>query len=120
MVQFVHKLLLRFKYALKGISFAILNDPSFKIQFYTGAVFAGGFWYLMRPLSQEEALFLILAWTLVLITELQNTAFESALDRIHPEMHDDIGKSKDMAAGATLIAGFFALFVIITISLNRI
>lgn len=49
----------------------------------------------------------------MLITELQNSSFELALDRLHPELHDTIGKSKDMAAGAVLTAGFFLIFVLV-------
>jgi diacylglycerol kinase len=65
-------------------------------------------------------MWLMLSWMLVLITELQNSSFESALDRIHPDRHDDIGKSKDMAAGAVFVAGLFALFVVLIIVFNRL
>ncbi len=110
----------RFPFALKGIYSALKNDFSFKTQFFGGILFASIFSYLVWPLSQVEVLFLALAYALVLITELQNSSFEAALDRLHPDMHDDIGKSKDMAAGAVLIAGLFALLVVATIALSRI
>lgn len=32
-------------------------------------------------------------------------------------MHDNIGHSKDMAAGSVLTAGFFLIFVLVTIVL---
>jgi diacylglycerol kinase len=51
----------------------------------------------------------------VLITELQNTSFEEALDHLHPELHDKIGRSKDMAAGAVLTAGIFLALVMLVI-----
>jgi diacylglycerol kinase len=64
-------------------------------------------------------LFLALSYALILITELQNTSFEKALDRLHPELHDDIGASKDIAAAAVLTAGLFALVVVLTIVARR-
>jgi diacylglycerol kinase len=68
-------------------------------------------------MEKIDFLFLGLAYVLILITELQNSSFEAALDRIHPEKHDEIGKSKDMAAGAVLTAGFFLVFVMVGIIL---
>ncbi len=119
MAAFVHKYLIRLKNALIGVFFAVRTDMSFRLQVVLGILFSI-FGYLVRPLSDFEMFSLVLSWVLILITELQNTSFETALDRLHPEMHDSIGKSKDMAAGAVLLAAFFALFVIVHIILKRI
>ena len=120
MITFVHKQIVRFIYAIRGICIGIAADPSFRIQCIGGAAFVAIFSYLLWPLTGTESVALILAWFLVMITELQNSAFESALDRIHPDHHTDIGKSKDMAAGTVLLAGFFALFVVIGITFAHI
>ena len=101
----------RLKYAFSGIWFALTTDFSYRWQFFGGLAAISTFMLMFQPLSQAEYLFLGLAWVLILITELQNSAFEAALDRLHPEHHHDIGRSKDMAAGAVLIAGFFLVFV---------
>ena len=111
------KHLKRLLYAFKGIYYALKNDSSYRLQFYGVAAVTAIFMYLFEPLSNSEIQFLILAYVLILITELQNTAFETALDKLHPEIHDQIGRSKDMAAGAVLIAGLFLLFVMSTIIL---
>lgn len=108
----------RFIYPIKGIIHAIRKDRSYRFQFYGIATLLATFVYFMRPLSQTEMLFIGLSYALVLITELQNSSFEAALDRIHPEMHEDIGHSKDMAAGAVLTAGFFLVFVLVMIWLH--
>lgn len=105
----------RFPYAFKGIWTGLRTDFSYRWQAIGVGLFLAGFIYVMQPLSQTEILFLGLGYVLVLITELQNSSFEAALDRLHPELHDDIGKSKDMAAGAVLTAGFFLLFVVFVI-----
>ena len=80
----------------------------------------GSLSFFLYPLTQVELLFLILGWVLMLITELQNTSFETALDRIHPEQHVSVGRSKDMAAGAVLIASCFFGLVILTILYNHL
>jgi diacylglycerol kinase len=113
----ITKTLLRFKYAISGIWHALSTDFSYQVQVFGGGIALGVFGYFFWPLSQTEILFLGLAWTLILITELQNSSFEAALDLLHPELHEEIGKSKDMAAGAVLTAGFFLVFVMAMIAI---
>ena len=79
------------------------------------ALFAYSFW----PLTEAEILFLTLGVALIFITELINTAFERALERLHPERHELIGKSKDIASAAVLAAIVFMGIVAITIILAR-
>ena len=116
-MNFITRNLKRLKYALTGITFALKTDFSYRTQFYGGLIAICVFYFFAAPLSQIELLFLVFAWVLILITELQNTSFEAALDHLHPELHDKIGRSKDMAAGAVLTAGFFLLFVMVVIVL---
>lgn len=113
------RVLNRFPHAIRGITKALRTDFSFKTQFWGGALFIPVFSYLVWPLTNIEIFFLGLAYMNVLVTELQNSAFEAALNRLHPERNEDIGKSKDMAAGAVLISGLFALFVVVSILLSR-
>ncbi len=105
----------RFPHALRGIVHATRTDFSFRTQVYLGLAVLATAVYLFRPLTETELLFLVLAWFLILITELQNSALEAALDRMHPELHQEIGHSKDLAAGSVLIAGLFLIIVITTI-----
>ena len=114
------KVITRYSHPIRGILYALQNDRSYRSQVYLfGAVVAGIFVYF-DPLAYWEVLFVILAYALILITELQNSALEAALDRIHPERHDTIGRSKDMAAGAVLTAGVFLLLVLAVLVFNRI
>lgn len=105
----------RFPHALRGIWYAMRNDFGYQWQMYCIGLFLLAFIFLMQPLSQVELLFLGLGYALVLITELQNSSIEAALDRIHPDWDEEVGHSKDMAAGAVLTAGFFLLFVVLVI-----
>jgi len=111
-MSFITKNINRFKYAGAGILFATKTDHSFRVQLYVVGAFIIGVLLLFAPLNAHEALFVILSYFLILITELQNSAFEAALDHLHPELHHNIGRSKDMAAGAVLLAALFLCIVI--------
>jgi diacylglycerol kinase len=105
----------RFKHAVAGILYALRTDYSYRTQAWTILVVITITIFFLQPLTQTEILFLGLAYALILITELQNSSFESALDHLHPELHDKIGRSKDMAAGAVFSAGLFLVFVLAVI-----
>ena len=120
MKEFVHRNMNRFTNAFRGIHSALRTDLNFQIQLFLGPLVIVVVWLFLKPLREIEILILLLSWVLILITELQNSAFERALDRLHPELHDTIGASKDMAAGAVLIAAFFALGVVVWIVLPHI
>ena len=109
----------RFYHARHGLYYALTHDESFRQQILLGLVVITLLISLLFPLTVHDALFLFLAWFMIMITELQNSAIEAALDRLHPELHDSIKQSKDMAAGAVLLAGLFLLLVVGTITYTR-
>ncbi len=113
------KLITRFSHPTRGLLYALKNDQSFQSQFFGGILFLFLMWFFYSPLAPWEWLFLGLCWTLILITELQNSALEEALDRLHPELHDNIGRSKDMAAGAVLLAAIYTISAVVVLSLVR-
>ncbi|MFN3692640.1 MAG: diacylglycerol kinase [Candidatus Paceibacteria bacterium] len=119
-MQFVEKQRRRLGFALRGIHYALRTDKNFRLQWYgVGSVIAFAI-IMLTPISATELLFLVLAYFLILITELQNSALEYALDHLHPETHDNIGRSKDMAAGAVFLAGLFLTIVIATLLYPRV
>lgn len=109
----------RFPHAFRGLAYAAKNDFGYRTQLYLGVLLAVLITIILEPISSQEFIFITLAYTLILITELQNSALEAALDRLHPELHEDIKRSKDMAAGAVLLAGVFLLVVLATIGYGR-
>ena len=104
-------------YALKGIWHALKTDMSFRFQVLVLGPFVLLVAYLFWPLTQIEILFLGLGWLMVVTTELQNSSFEAALDHLHPQLHKEIGHSKDMASGSVFTSGMFLVFVIVVIVL---
>lgn len=119
MTTLFHKMIRKCVDALRGVRFAFASDLSFRLDVLLGVILLC-FGYLMRPLSEIETLFLTLSWFLVIITELQNTSIETALDRLHPQTHEEIGKSKDTAAASVLSSLVFVIVVVIFILSARI
>ncbi len=68
------------------------------------------FGFLMH-LSATEWLFQIMAIGLILVAESLNTAIEKMADFIHPEYHKQIGRIKDISAGATFFAAIIAIII---------
>lgn len=62
-------------------------------------------------ISSVEWLGLVLAITIVWVAETLNTAFEYLCDVASPEFHPLVQKSKDVAAGAVLLAAIGAVVI---------
>ncbi len=119
-MRFITRNLSRLRFAFAGIEYARKTDFSFRTQLYGIGLLLAIAFMIFAPLNHTEGMFLILAYVLILITELQNTSLEYALDHLHPDIHPNIGRSKDMAAGAVLLAGVFLIVVLTSIILARI
>lgn len=115
MVSMIKRYLKRFPYLFAGVWYAVRYDFGFQTQLGLVGPAILVFCYLFWPLAKLDILLLGTAYAIILITELQNTAFEEALDRLHPEIHESIRYSKDMAGGSVLLSGFFLVFVMLMI-----
>jgi len=95
--------------ALKGIEEAISTQRHLRIHIaVAGLVGALG---LLLGLPYIDLVLLLMAITLVVITELLNTAVELTVDLVSPVVHPIAGRAKDIAAGAVLIAATVAAAV---------
>ncbi len=102
-----------FKYAFNGISHVLKTQRNMKIHFATaGAVVVVS---LFLRLEVDEFLWIFLAITLVLVSEIFNSFFEEFLDFVNPQYHESVKHMKDMAAGGVLTASIFAITVAIII-----
>lgn len=68
------------------------------------------FAFKMR-LQGGELACLLLAMGLVTGAEVMNTAVEKLCDHVHPGPHPEIGRVKDLAAGAVVLCAVFAALV---------
>ena len=101
--------LARLSFAFAGIRTVWRRENSFRNQCMLGLVGAA-VTVALRP-GWAWAALIALAIGLVLALELVNGALEYLIDRLHPEIHDEIKHAKDAAAGAVLLASFFGTLV---------
>jgi len=106
--------------ALSGIFQALKTESHLKLHFIAAVFVIGfGFWF---NVSKTDWVILLLSITLVISSEMFNSALEKLCDLIMPEKHPKIKYIKDVAAGAVLISCIFALiagFIVFVPYLNK-
>lgn len=98
-----------FAYALQGVAQIVRTQPNARVHVLaTALVCAAGVYF---SLDRMEWLWLIAAIVLVWSAEAFNTALEELADAVHPEQHPGIGRAKDAAAAAVLVAALGAAVI---------
>jgi len=98
-----------FRYAFNGIRLTIWAEHNFRIHLVATVLVVGlGFYFDM---TASEWLWITFVISLVLITEMINTAIEKLVDLAEPNQNPLAGKIKDIAAGAVLIAAITAVVI---------
>ncbi|MGB6838825.1 MAG: diacylglycerol kinase family protein [Microgenomates group bacterium] len=107
-----------FRFAFDGLKTAIRKEPNFRIHLVAAisAIFAA---YLLG-FSSLEWIILVLTIFLVLIFELMNTALETLIDLISPEITPQAKIAKDISAAAVLSTAFLSIIVGLTLFLPKI
>jgi len=102
-----------FGYALDGVMFVLRTQKHMQIHcvIITLVLLAA----LGLRVSPSDMLMLMLAMALVLVTEMINTAIESAIDISVSTYNPQAKAAKDVAAGAVLIAAFYSVVVGVTV-----
>ncbi len=96
-------------HAWRGLGILLKATPNIWMHlFFALAVVALGF---ILCISQIEWLFIVLSIGFVLVSETFNTAIEIDIDLTSPEYHPYARDTKDVAAGAVLLAVLFAVIV---------
>jgi undecaprenol kinase len=99
----------RLGFAVAGIGIVFRREQSFRIQCTLGLA-AAAVTAALRPGWVWTAM-VALSIGLVLAAELFNGGLEYLIDRLHPEIHDEIKFAKDAAAGAVLLTSMAAACV---------
>ena len=102
-------LIASFGYALSGLGAMLLRERNGRIHLAVAlaAVIAG----LGFGVAREDWLWIVAAIALVWIAEAVNTALETLCDTLHPDRAEGIGRTKDLAAGAVLVAALAAVLI---------
>lgn len=98
-----------FNYAVTGIITALKTEKHMKVHY--GIALAVIIASLFFDFSKLEFLILLFAISLVIVSEMLNTAIEKSIDMITTDYHPLAKIVKDVAAGAVLIASLNALVV---------
>ena len=98
-----------FAYALQGLAFLLRTQPNARVHLLAALLACGAGVYF--GLGRAEWLWIAAAITLVWSAEVFNTALEQLADALHPDRHPAIGRAKDMAAAAVLIAAVGAAVI---------
>lgn len=112
------KLLRSFGFAFNGIKLAVRTQLNFRIHLIATLLVTGAGFYFR--LSAGEWKWIALCITLVLTSELVNTALEVLTDLVSPGHNPKAGMVKDIAAAAVLITAFFSVVIALIIFLPKI
>ncbi len=98
-----------FKHAWRGIKVFVRHTHAawLHLVIFAGCIFFGFYF----PITKIEWLFVLLAAGLVLTAEAINTAIEIDIDLTSPEFHPYARDTKDVAAGAVLIASIISAII---------
>ena len=98
-----------FKHALNGLKIFIKTTHNAWIHLFVGVIVVYlGFYF---HITTTEWLFLVLVITMVIAAECFNTAIEFDIDLTSPEYHPYAKYTKDVSAGAVLLASIGAVVV---------
>lgn len=98
-----------FKYAYQGIIYALTTQRNMKI--HISAFIVVVLVSIFFKITKIEFCILLIIGTIVIITEMINTAIESTIDLYSRERHPLAKIGKDVAAGAVLMASFSSVAV---------
>lgn len=98
-----------FRYAIRGLMILIREEPNARIHLTATALV--GLTAYSWGVSRAEGAALALAIGLVFAAEALNTAIETLCDLVSAERNEGIGRVKDLAAAAVLMASLAALAV---------
>lgn len=95
-----------FRNAFNGLKAGIVHHRNIKWMLSAALISVlCGFYF---GIEKWEWLIIIICISVVLALELINTSIEDLLDHLHPQHHESVGRAKDIAAAAVLLACIFS------------
>ncbi|MDQ6883862.1 MAG: diacylglycerol kinase family protein [Candidatus Dormibacteraeota bacterium] len=98
----LRRTLYSFRHAGRGLAWAISSQANMRVHLLAAAVVLIA--ALLFHFTALEFVGLVLCFAVVIGAELFNTALEVLIDYAWPERHPMIGRAKDVAAAAVLMA----------------
>jgi len=94
-------------YSAKGLKAAFTSEAAVRQELFAMALLIPTAFVL--ELTDSERILLLFSLFIVLITELLNTAVEKLSDHVSTDMHELIGKAKDIGSAAVFISLVLAI-----------
>jgi diacylglycerol kinase (ATP) len=113
-----HRIYRALIHSCHGLRATWISEPAFRLDVWIVAVAVGI--ALLVPVTPGERALLILAAFLILGAELVNTAIESTINRIGPEIHPLSKKAKDIGSAVVFVSFFQALVVWVIVLWPRV
>ena len=101
--------ILSFKYAFKGIAQVVKTQANMRIHLFATIIVIAVAFYLR--ISVNHWCILILTISMVLASEMFNTAVESLCDAVTTEENKHIAVAKDIAAAAVLVTAIASVII---------
>jgi diacylglycerol kinase len=98
-----------FACALQGMACLVRTQPNARLHLLAAFLVCVAGVYL--DLGRAEWMWIAVAIVMVWCAEAFNTALEQLADALHPAQHPGVGRAKDMAAAAVLIAALGAAVI---------
>ncbi len=105
----LRRTLYSFRHAGRGFAWALSSQANLRVHFAAAAVVLIG--AVLLHFSAIEFVGLVLCFAVVIAAELFNTTLEVLIDYAWPEHHPMIGRAKDVAAAAVMVAAAGAAVV---------
>jgi diacylglycerol kinase len=96
-------------HALRGVDYIVRTQPNARLHLLAAVLVCAAGVYV--GLGRAEWLWVSVAIALVWSAEAFNTALEQLADALHPARDPGIGRAKDVAAAAVLIAALGAAVI---------
>lgn len=107
-----------FAFAFEGIRQAFKREPNFRIHVLLALVASGAAFYL--NFSAIEWIILLFTVATVIIAELINTAVESLVDLVSPDIREEAKLAKDVLAAAVFVSALLAVIVGVLLFLPKL
>jgi diacylglycerol kinase (ATP) len=105
----VRRTIYSFRHAGRGLGWAISSQANLRVHLGAAVIVVVAAFLLRFSLIEFAAL--LLCFAVVIAAELFNTTLEVLIDYAWPEHHPMIGRAKDVAAAAVLVAAIGAALV---------
>ncbi len=105
-------------YSMAGLRAAWQNEQAFRQEIYVSLLVVP--LALLLGQTQTQRAILVLAWLIVPLIELINSAIEAVVDRLGEDFHVLSGRAKDLGSAAVLLSILIAVVIWGLVAFDRL